>query len=93
LTCHSSELPPEPIPEPPPVPCVDPSPDPLDTVNVKGPCGTLIPYDPINGKNDPELYGVPGGYSIDGSIQYVAYGNGKSCGGMTSKFIISLRFI
>lgn len=85
LTCITSELPREPVPEPPPVPCVDPSPDPLDTTIVLGPCGTLIPYDPINKKRDPEYFGVPGGYSADGSIQYVAYGNGNNCGGMSSK--------
>lgn len=70
------------MPEIPPAICVEPPLSPSDTTTILGPCGTLVPYDPINGKNDPEKWGVPGGYSADGSIQYVAYGNGKSCGKM-----------
>lgn len=45
-----------------------------------------MPYDPINGKYDPEKWGVPGGFNYkDGSIQYVGYGDGTSCDNIPSK--------
>lgn len=41
----------------PPVPCVPPPPKPI-TSAILGKCGTLLDYDPIYGRTDPELYGV-----------------------------------
>jgi hypothetical protein len=65
--------------------CNHPFPQPLDTKTILGPCGTFVKYDPINGRNDPDYWGVPGGYNWrDGSIEYVGYGNANSCAKMTT---------
>lgn len=40
-------------------------------------------YDSLNGRTDPEMFGFPGGFSfMDGSIQYVGYGNASTCSNM-----------
>jgi hypothetical protein len=67
LTCSKSTDIAEPAPsdvtEEPDVtstPAVSCSPPPQkpDTSGILGKCGTLIDYDPINGRTDPEVYGV-----------------------------------
>lgn len=48
--------------------CHPPPPMPKN-LTILGPCGTLIPYDPVNDRLAPENFGVPGGISFkDGSI-------------------------
>lgn len=67
LTCTKDAPPPPVRPEypPPEENCQAPPTSPKNSTTILGPCGTFISYDPINGRTDPELYGVPGGYNYD----------------------------
>lgn len=73
-------------------PFTTPPNNPKNISEIAGPCGTFLPYDPINGKTDLENFGFPGGvHYVNNSIQYIGYGNNAWCGAMNTApgFILS----